>query len=208
MSKTCKKCGQLNKDSDTRCSSCGARLGSSFDEKMISLFYPFFHGDETVLSFSILSLLGIIVLPILFYGILFITVFIDKSFLGYNIPNIGFFILMGVIYGISTLIINLVIAWIIHLINKKKIYVSKTLAYFSFGFTIPLFMAVLGLVFRLLFGWSIIVFGLLGLLLTIVPLWNYLNMKIKNRLIVAAVSLVYGFILCLLTNIILCIGTI
>lgn len=203
MSKICKKCGALNKDSALKCDKCGTRLESDLNEKMLSLFYPFCQGDESTLSLNLFSLIVAVLLPILFFFILFLTLYIDKISLGFDIPSFPFFILMSVLFGIGSVLVQSLIVFLLAKINGKNIRPVHTAVFFSFGYTIPFITAVIGLIFRLAFGWSMILFGILGLLLSLIPLWNYLCFKNKNKLINAGIVIVYGFILCLLTNLLL-----
>jgi hypothetical protein len=226
MSKKCDRCGALASDAETFCAECGAelpstetqspipekkRLGKRADrlqkQREVNIFSlnmllsSFVDGEVFYSTKSVWSELLVAAFPIAAYAFFFLHIGLDKFFLSYiGGGRVLLFFLLGIAYGLATVLFKAGVVFGADMLETKG---KATVNFFgcvrSIGLShcIPAIVAFLGILFRLVFSWSSLTFGLVSLLLNLYPYYTLLESKLKNKyLVLAAVTLV-GFIQCI-----------
>ena len=223
MSKKCDKCGAVASETETICAQCGAELtkaavptvgkasGKRSDrlkrQQQVNIFSvnmlisSFIDGDVFYSVRSVYSELLIAVFPVAAYLLFFLHIGLDKVMLSYiGVGKVFLFLLLGIAYGLATVLMKAgaaIGAGMIESGGKPTVNFFGCVRSIGLSHCVPAAIALLGVLFKVIFGWSSLLFGLFTLLINLYPYYSLLESKIKNKYIVMATVTVVGFIQCL-----------
>ena len=230
MSKKCDKCGAVSSDTETVCAQCGAELPSATVpssgkasgkranrlkiQQQVNIFScnmlvsSFIDGDVFYSVKSVYSELLVAVFPIAAYLFFFLHIGLDKVLLSYmGVGKVFLFLFLGIAYGLATVLMKAgaaIGAGMIESGGKPTVNFYGCVRAIGLSHCIPALISLLGVLFRIIFGWSSLLFGLFTLLLNLYPYYSLLESKIKNKYIVMATVTLVGFVECLAVSPLLC----
>jgi hypothetical protein len=225
MSKKCDRCGAVCSDAENFCTVCGTalsqkeevvapqnkgsgkriqRLKRQQDANIFSanlLLASFIDGDVFYAQRAVWSEILVAVFPILAYVFMFLHIGLDKLFLSYiGGGKVLLFVGLGIAYGLATVLLKAgaaVGAGMIESKGKPSVNFFGCVRSVGLSHCIPMVLAFLGVIFRLIFSWSSLTFGIAALLINLYPYYTLLEARLKNKYLVMGTVTLVGFIQCL-----------
>lgn len=199
MSGICEKCKNPVDEQDVICPGCGEALNPTVSRtqklkkaeqdkfnNILASFYLLFSATSDIsvfyerkpVFFGFLPL----ALPLATYLLLFIHIAIDKIQLEYIKPltAVGF-AFSGLFIALATILANAAIIVFSSKILHSKLSFIKTLRALGMSYSIPLLIAFMGLVFKILLNWSSVVFGVCAILVAIIPIQGFTLKVFKDK---------------------------
>lgn len=140
------------------------------------------------------------VFPVLTYFFVFLHIGLDKIFLSYiGIGKFFFFLFLSILYGLGSVLLEAGGAVGAVLLEDKKLSLSfldsvRAIGMYHF---IPAAVAFIGVLLRVVIGWSSLIFGVSAVLITLIPYWTFLKKQFSKKIYAVATVSAVGFLLCL-----------
>jgi RNA polymerase subunit RPABC4/transcription elongation factor Spt4 len=125
-----------------------------------------------------------ILFPVFSYLFLFMQIGLDRVGLGFIEPlGVLSEVIYGLILGIILFFALAFILYIIAVINKKSLELTKLLSCIGISHLLPFNIIFLGFLLRFFTGWSTsVTFGITGVLITLIPILNLIMYIYKNKI--------------------------